>query len=267
MIGYPSGVGASGDAPGASMFSFSGFGTLGAVHSNEDHADFTSVLKPNGAGYTHQWSTDVDSRIAGRPPEEIYSLAPVNDSDGVDASYRLLIGSFVHVFSASYGRSHIKVPGGVSADVRRLWIISDSAEYGAATVHLSFAQGRFTFNQDDLETLFDAFRHFGPQGSALANRYDVDDKRVQFIGLGAVYDPGGWFVMGKKGSQFCIWQEYCLARQRRLPRGAAPEARRDQVRSRADHSAGSAPAGAALLRVLQGGEERDRPLATLAAAA
>jgi hypothetical protein len=66
MIGYPRGVSASGEGPGASMFSFSGFGTLGAVHSSEDHADFTSVLKPNGAGYTHRWSTDVDSRIAGQ---------------------------------------------------------------------------------------------------------------------------------------------------------------------------------------------------------
>jgi len=50
----------------APMFSFSGFGTLGVVHSSEDQADFTSfVLKPNGAGYSHAWSTDVDSLIGG----------------------------------------------------------------------------------------------------------------------------------------------------------------------------------------------------------
>lgn len=37
------------------MFSFSGFGTLGFVHSSENKADFTSnIFKPNGAGLSHQ---------------------------------------------------------------------------------------------------------------------------------------------------------------------------------------------------------------------
>jgi hypothetical protein len=269
MIGYPGGVSASGDDPGASMFSFSGFGTLGAVHSNEHHADFTDVLKPNGAGYSHEWSTDVDSRIAGqinarftsqlsamvqviseqladnnykphvewanlkyqptpqisfragrivlpaflvsdsrkvgyanpwvRPPEEIYALSPVNNSDGVDASYRLLVGSFIHSVSASYGKSDVNVPGGITADIRRLWTITERVEYGAAIARLSFTQAKYTFHQNSLEALFDAFRQFGPQGSALADKYDADDKLVRFISLGAMYDPGGGFVMGEWG--------------------------------------------------------------------
>jgi hypothetical protein len=52
---------------GAPLFSFSGFGTLGGVHSSDDRADFTnSMFKPNGAGYTHSWSNDVDTLIAGQ---------------------------------------------------------------------------------------------------------------------------------------------------------------------------------------------------------
>jgi hypothetical protein len=269
MIGYPGGVSANGETPEASMFSFSGFGTLGAVHSNEDHADFTDVLKPNGAGYTHRWSTGVDSRVAGqinarftsqlsamvqviseqrydntykpqvewanlkyqptpqlsfragrivlpaflisdsrkvgysypwvRPPGEIYNLSPVNNSDGVDASYRLLVGSIVNSVSASYGKTAVRVPGGVDADVRRLWTITESVEYGAAIAHLSFTQARFTFKQNSLATLFDAFRQFGPQGSALADKYDVVDRPLRFIALGASYDPGGWFATGEWG--------------------------------------------------------------------
>lgn len=47
------------------LFSVSGYGTLGAVHSSEKNADFTSsILKPHGAGYTHDWSFEVDSRLA-----------------------------------------------------------------------------------------------------------------------------------------------------------------------------------------------------------
>lgn len=67
LLPYPRGVCALAD-PGASMFTFSGFGTFGLVHSSEDRADFTdnSRFQPNGAGYTHPWSSDVDSRIGAQ---------------------------------------------------------------------------------------------------------------------------------------------------------------------------------------------------------
>src|SRR5450432_2416351 len=43
-----------GDAP---TLLFSGFGTLGTVHSSEKNADFTSTFfKPGGAGFSHRWS-------------------------------------------------------------------------------------------------------------------------------------------------------------------------------------------------------------------
>jgi hypothetical protein len=52
---------------GTQLFSFSGFGTLGAVHSSEDNADFNStVLKPGGAGYSESWSAAVDSLIGAQ---------------------------------------------------------------------------------------------------------------------------------------------------------------------------------------------------------
>src|SRR5450631_3077804 len=67
MLWAPICVHAAAEDPGPSMFSFSGFGTLGVVHSSEDHADFTtSHFKPTGAGYTHSWSGDVDSVIGGQ---------------------------------------------------------------------------------------------------------------------------------------------------------------------------------------------------------
>jgi hypothetical protein len=56
---------ASGSELEPSIFSFSGFGTVGLVHSSEGQADFTNSpsTKPNGAGYTRNWSADVDSRL------------------------------------------------------------------------------------------------------------------------------------------------------------------------------------------------------------
>lgn len=45
-------------------FRFDGFGTLGVVHSDEERADFvSSLLVPDGAGYSSEWSAEVDSRL------------------------------------------------------------------------------------------------------------------------------------------------------------------------------------------------------------
>jgi hypothetical protein len=54
-------------APGSSVFSFSGFGTVGETHSSEDKADFTGgIFQPNGAGHTRSWSPEVDSLVGGQ---------------------------------------------------------------------------------------------------------------------------------------------------------------------------------------------------------
>ena len=75
------------------MFSFSGFGTLGLVHSSEKHADFTSSqLKPDGAGYSHNWSADVDSLIGGqvtaRFTPKLSAVVQVIAEQNYDNSYR-----------------------------------------------------------------------------------------------------------------------------------------------------------------------------------
>jgi len=69
---YGIGTAAADDNAGPSMFSFNAFGTLGVVHSSEDNADFTSsTFKPDGAGYTHAWSADVDSRVGAQVTADI----------------------------------------------------------------------------------------------------------------------------------------------------------------------------------------------------
>ncbi|HEV7816733.1 MAG TPA: hypothetical protein VGP06_16735, partial [Janthinobacterium sp.] len=45
-------------------WTFGGFGTAGAVHSNESQADFTTnPVKSGGVGHGRSWSADVDSRL------------------------------------------------------------------------------------------------------------------------------------------------------------------------------------------------------------
>lgn len=57
-----------------SIFSFSGYGTLSAVHSSEPQADYmASPTRPNGAGFSRDWSPDVDSRLAAQLSAEFNS--------------------------------------------------------------------------------------------------------------------------------------------------------------------------------------------------
>ena len=252
-----------------SMFSFSGFGTLGVVHSSERQADFTSsILKPNGAGHSHAWSADVDSLIgvqgtadftprlsailqviaeqnydnsyrphvewaniqyqftpklslrAGRtvlptflfsdtrkvaysypwvrPPLEVYRLAPVTASDGVDATYQMHLGDVTNALQAHFGKSENELPGGQGAiKARQSWGLSYTGEYRAATLHLGYESSRFTLN--GLNPIFDAFRQFGPEGVAIADKYVADNKSLSLITMGARYDPGQWFMSGEWG--------------------------------------------------------------------
>jgi predicted porin len=248
--------------------SFSGFGTVGITHSSEAQADFTSsVLKHSGAGYTHGWSTDVDSRLGGqvtfnatsqlsavlqviaeqrydnsyrpivewanvkyqvtsdfsvragrialpnylvadyrkvsyaipwvRTPVEAYGIVPITNSDGVDASYRMHFGDVQNTVQASYGRNDVKITGG-TVRIRHLAGLSDTLEYGFASMRMTLLQADLDI--DVTRPLFNGFRQFGPLGNAIADKYDVNDKRANFLALGASYDPGPWFVTAEYGN-------------------------------------------------------------------
>jgi hypothetical protein len=262
------GVCAAAEDSGASMFSLSGFGTFGLVHSSEERADFiANLFQATGAGYPHAWSSDVDTRIGAqvtarltprltavlqliaeqnyddtyrphvewaniayqvtpdltlragrivlasflysdtrkvgyslpwvRPPIELYSLVPINGSDGVDARYRVEFGDAVNTAVVTYGGTQIDDAGSGKSYSRRQWAITDTLEYGPATVYATFHEAHLTFTT--LNTIFDAFRRFGPQGAALADRYDENNTLLQFFGLGGEYDPGAWFVAAEWG--------------------------------------------------------------------
>jgi len=48
-------------------YKFSGFGTLAAVHSTEDRADYTGTqAQPEGAGYSHNWDFGTDSKLGAQ---------------------------------------------------------------------------------------------------------------------------------------------------------------------------------------------------------
>jgi hypothetical protein len=68
LVGCAYAATASADTLDSPRFSFRGFGTLGAVRSDQDYSDVVSstLLQPNGAGATSRWNMGVDSKIGGQ---------------------------------------------------------------------------------------------------------------------------------------------------------------------------------------------------------
>jgi hypothetical protein len=252
---------------GSSVFSFSGFGTVGETHSSEDNADFTnSIFQPNGAGHSRSWSPTVDSLIGGqisaritpelsavvqviaqqnydgtyrphvewanikyqftpdlsvrigrvelptflfsdtrkvgytlpwvRPPIEVYSLLPITASDGGGISYRLNFGDLTNTTQGSYVQSNTPQSDNRGSALARDSInFSNTTEYKSLTFRVSYQHALLTIAS--LDGFLDTFKMFGPQGIAIADKYNSDGKPVVTEVIGASYDPGRWFLISE----------------------------------------------------------------------
>jgi hypothetical protein len=249
-------------------WSVQGFGSLGAVHSTEKQADYTAnVLYPGKAGYSRNWSPEVDSRLGAqlsvdidkrwsavlqvvsernlqnswkpvvewanvkyqatpelsvrvgrialpmflagdyrkasfalpwvRPPVEVYGGLPISSSDGVDASYLWQTAGLKHTTQVYYGSNNRQLAPGYRALSHGMAGVSHTISSGALMLRGGFATSSLTV--DFGKELFGGLRQFGAQGRALADRYEIKNKRVLVANAGASYDPGDWFVMAEAG--------------------------------------------------------------------
>jgi hypothetical protein len=129
-----------------------------------------------------------------RPPVEVYGLVPISNSDGVDLAYRLHVAEATNTTQASYGQTKVRDDSSTTK-VKSLYGFANTTEIGPATVRVSYLRGNLT--GDYSRAFFDLFRQFGPEGDAIADKYDVNNKLTTFVGLGGSYDPGNWFLMAE----------------------------------------------------------------------
>ena len=141
-------------------------------------------------GYSNPWV---------RPPVSLYTLVPITNSDGIDASYRFRAGEVTNTVQASYGHNIIKIMGPENNYANNVWGLYNTTEYGAATFHLAYQRLRLTVPL--INHVMDNYRLFGPAGDVMANRYTIDHSPITFYGAGVSYDPGKWFVMAEYGHQ------------------------------------------------------------------
>jgi hypothetical protein len=143
------------------------------------------VADTRKVSYAHPWV---------RPPVELYGLMPLYSLDGADAAYRWRSGDWTARLGAATGRVRAELPAG-SFEGRKLWTVNSTLTRGAFTGRLNASGG--TILGDLMAPLFDGFRAFGPEGVAIADRFDVDDRKYRFASGGAEYDPGAWFALAE----------------------------------------------------------------------
>lgn len=136
-----------------------------------------------------------------RPPLEVYGIEPVSNNDGIDIGYDFRWRDFNNTVRFIAGRKDIDLPRPRTGEirVRDLWGITGTVKRDFLTLHASYEHGRITVDSLEFNELFSAFRQLGPEGVAVANRYEARAKSIDFIGLGANYDQGDWFLGGEWG--------------------------------------------------------------------
>ena len=132
-----------------------------------------------------------------RPPVEVYNAIPLSSSDGVDISYRWNRGAFKNTTQAFFGRTDRTVGYDTQLKARGVVGLSHTTIWRDTTVRASVLQGDLSLNL--ARALFDGYRQFGAPGIRLAQRFDIDDRRVHAFSAGINYDPGSWFVMSELG--------------------------------------------------------------------
>lgn len=132
-----------------------------------------------------------------RPPEEVYRIVPVTHFDGIDFSYRRRFGKYINTLRGTFGRSDAELGDGSDVHARDTMALSNTLEWDDFSLFASI--GRYRLTVEAVNPLFDAFRQFGPEGNAIADRYDANDSQATVVTVGGRYDPGDWFVMGELG--------------------------------------------------------------------
>jgi predicted porin len=110
-------------------------------------------------------------------------------------SYRFRFNGFTNTLRAMYGGRDADTSDGSEVSASDTIVLRNTLEWGTVSLFASYT--RFRLAIEGLTPFFDAFRQFGARGVAIADRYDVDSKRVKLMSLGLRYDPGEWFVMGE----------------------------------------------------------------------
>lgn len=160
------------------------------------------VSETRYVGFANTWA---------RPPQEIYSIAPITSSDGVDATYLANFGNAVNTLQAFYGNSTPKLSTG-EGRARPTWGLNNSLEMGSTTLRAGVVATNLTLDVAALQGLIGGLKAYGnaaagvplpaaqtaaAQAYAMNEKYSLENMRLKFYSLGVSHDTGDWLFMAE----------------------------------------------------------------------
>jgi hypothetical protein len=155
-----------------------------------------------------------DSRFVGyaqpwiRPPQEVYFVSSITNSDGADVTYQSAIGGATNTAQAFVGTSDAKLASG-RVQAQPAWGINDTVEIDSWTLRAAFISLNIDLEIDSFDPLLGGLDQVGDaadalgfpvaavQAHALADNYGTSDLDIRIYTIGANYDPGSWFAMAE----------------------------------------------------------------------
>lgn len=160
-------------------------------------------------GYANPWV---------RVPRELYSIEPITNSDGIDASYRAHLGSVTNTIRLVYGYTTFSDPSGFKSRVSAIFGAFDTFEYRALTGRVGYMRARvkLPFASDAAAAIYSAGANFDME------RWFVQAEiaRVTAAGLTPGY-LSGYATAGVRINRFTPYvtyaQEYSLNHPLNIP--------------------------------------------------
>lgn len=152
-----------------------------------------------------------ESRFVGfanpwvRPPQELYFLSSITNSDGGDLTYNFNTGSLKHTFTGFYGKSNPKLPTG-EIDANKIYGGNYSIEFGSTKLRAGYVFENIDNTIGAVTPLFNGlqglnaglagagFADAAAQGRAMFERNKLEDNNLHIYTLGGTYDPGTAFL-------------------------------------------------------------------------
>jgi hypothetical protein len=141
-----------------------------------------------------------------RPPVETYGAVPFTNIDGGDISFKKPISGGINTLTVSAGAQSLRAGIVLQSP---MYVMTDTFENGDLTVRVAYMHSPFD-SPTGFGTLFTSFidaanalpggtgTAAAAQGQDLYDRYDYQHTlKINHYDLGAIYDPGKWFVMGE----------------------------------------------------------------------
>jgi hypothetical protein len=128
-----------------------------------------------------------------RPPQEVYSQVPMNNIDGIDATWQQQVGDTTFTALIAVGRSDTRLTGTTHVVASGLKAINLTAEHGPFTLRFGRTEAKVTIEGSSFDALTSSLTKAGtafrlPQLQDMANVVNKPKEKGTFTSIGATMD-------------------------------------------------------------------------------